>query len=252
MQISDIAAIVTGGASGLGAASARMLSEAGAKVTIIDANDTLGRDVAAAAGGLFVRADITREEEVDAALSLSEAAHGPARILVNCAGIAPAEKAVGRDGVPLSIEAYRKVVEINLVGTFAVLSKFAARAIAMPCDDDERAVIVNTASIAAFDGQIGHAAYSASKAGIAGMTLPLAREFARSRIRVMTIAPGLFETPILAGIAEAASAAAKHVQHPARMGGAAEFSGLVREIIQNPMLNGECIRIDGAVRLPPR
>ncbi len=251
MRIDGIAAIVTGGASGLGAGTARMLAEAGAGVAVLDRDEAEGEAVAAAIGGVFARTDVTSESEVEAALALAEAAHGPARILVNCAGIAPAMKAVGRDGAPLAIDAYRKVIDINLIGSFIMLSRFAARALAITCDDEERAVIVNTASIAAFDGQIGHAAYAASKAAIVGMALPLAREFARSRMRVMTVAPGLFETPILSGIAAAAAAAA-HVQNPPRMGVPEEFARLVREIVLNPMLNGECIRLDGAVRLPPR
>ncbi|QUT05784.1 SDR family NAD(P)-dependent oxidoreductase [Sphingobium phenoxybenzoativorans] len=252
MQIEGMAAVVTGAASGLGAAVAEMLLAGGARVAMLDINGDQGDALSSRMGGLFLPTDVTEEKQIIAALDAAEAAHGPARILVNCAGVAPALKAVSRDGDPLSLESYRRVIDINLIGTFSMLSHFAARAMAISDEDAERAVIINTASIAAFDGQIGHAAYSASKAGIVGMTLPLAREFARARIRVMTVAPGLFETPILAGIAEAASAAARHVQHPARMGAPAEFAALVREIIANPMLNGDCIRIDGAVRLPPR
>lgn len=247
-----MAALVTGGASGLGAATAKMLSQAGAKVTLLDMDEERGSEVARAIDGKFVRTDITNEEAVEKALDQAETAHGTARILVNCAGVAPAMKAVSREGVPLATDSYRKIIEINLVGAFTTLAKFAARVIAMKCEDHERGVIINTASIAAFDGQIGHAAYSASKAGLVGMSLPLAREFARSHIRVMAIAPGLFETPILSGIAEAAAQAARHVQYPDRMGMPEEFARLVREIIGNPMLNGECIRVDGAVRLPPR
>ncbi|MGZ3264329.1 MAG: SDR family NAD(P)-dependent oxidoreductase [Croceibacterium sp.] len=252
MNIQGMPAIVTGGASGLGAETARMLAQAGAHVAIFDMNAAAGAELAASIGGLFVRADVTDEVNIAAALDAAQARHGTARILVNCAGIAPAFKAVDRHNVATSAQAFRKVIEINLIGTFTVSAQFAARAMELDCKDDERAVIVNTASIAAFDGQIGHAAYSGSKAGIVGLSLPLAREFARSRIRVMAIAPGLFETPILAGISEAAAAAARHVQYPARMGDPAEFASLVAEIVRNPMLNGECIRIDGAVRLPPR
>ncbi|WP_336965226.1 SDR family NAD(P)-dependent oxidoreductase [Sphingobium aquiterrae] len=252
MRIEGMAAIVTGGASGLGAATARMLSEAGAKVALLDLNEPLGTALAASIDGLFLPTDIRDEAAIEQALDAAAARHGTARILVNCAGVAPAMKAVGRDHVALATDAYRKVIEINLIGTFTMSAKFAARAMAMECYEHERAVIVNTASIAAFDGQIGHAAYAASKAGIVGMTLPLAREFARNHIRVMTIAPGLFETPILSGISEAAAAAARHVQFPDRMGLPEEFASIVREIVGNPMLNGECIRIDGAVRLPPR
>jgi NAD(P)-dependent dehydrogenase (short-subunit alcohol dehydrogenase family) len=252
MKIDGMAALVTGGASGLGHAAARMLAAAGARVAVLDMSEVQGVEVAESIGGLFVRTDVTSENEVEAALDQAEAAHGTARILVNCAGIAPALKAVSRNGEPLATDTYRKVIEINLIGSFTTLTRFAARAMAMDCDEDERAVIVNTASIAAFDGQIGHAAYSASKAGLVGMSLPLAREFARARIRVMAIAPGLFETPILSGIAEAAAAAARHVQHPDRMGMPDEFASMLKEIIRNPMLNGECVRIDGAVRLPPR
>lgn len=252
MLVDGVPAIVTGGGSGLGAATVHMLVERGARVTIVDMNEEAGAALAKETGALFCKCDVSREEDVDRALDMGQQAHGVARILVNCAGIAPAAKAVSRDLVPQPIDQYRRVIEINLVGSFIMLSRFAARAMTIDPAEEDRAVIINTASIAAFDGQIGHAAYSSSKAGLVGMTLPLAREFAPARIRVMTIAPGIFETPILVEIAAAAEALAGKLLHPKRMGRAPEFAGLVETIIGNSMLNGECIRLDGAVRLPPR
>lgn len=254
MQIRDIPAIVTGGASGLGGATAARLAAAGAKVTILDLNAELGEAHAAAIGGLFRKADVTDEDAVVRALDEAEAINGKARILVNCAGIGPPAKVIGRDGKALPLGEFAKIVTINLVGTFNVLSKFAERLQpAGPLDGGERGVIVNTASVAAYDGQIGQPAYAASKAGIVGMTLPIAREFARSGIRVMTIAPGIFLTPLLASLPqEAQDSLGAQVPFPSRLGLPDEYAQLVESIVTNPMLNGETIRLDGAIRMAPR
>lgn len=250
MQIDGIAAIVTGGASGLGAATAKALSEKGAKVTIFDLNEDAGNAHAEAIGGRFAAVDVTDERSVTEALDAAQQAHGVSRILVNCAGVAPAKKAVGKEFVPHDMESFRKAVEINLVGTFLTCSRFAARLQQAEPVGEERGVIVNTASVAAFDGQIGQPAYAASKAGVAGMTLPLAREFAREMIRVMTIAPGIFWTPMLEGLPPAAQESlGKMVPHPARLGKPEEYADLVLAITGNPMLNGEVIRLDGAIRM---
>lgn len=255
MQISGVAAIVTGGASGLGGATAAMLAAQGAKVAILDLDSEQGEDRAREIGGHFVRVDVTSEEEVSAALEQAEARHGVARILVNCAGIAPPAKVLDRQGHPLELAAFARIVNINLVGTFNVLSKFAARLARAEAlgEDGERGVIVNTASVAAFEGQIGQAAYAASKAGVAGMGLPIAREFARSGIRVMTIAPGIFWTPMLASLpAEAQVSLGQQVPFPSRLGKPEEYAMLVHGIVTNPMLNGEVIRLDGAIRMAPK
>ncbi len=251
MQIQDIAAVVTGGASGLGGATAARLAAAGAKVTLLDLNEELGETHAAKIGGLFRKVDVTDEAAVSQALDEAEAINGKARILVNCAGIGPPGKVVGRDGKALALDAFSKIVSINLIGTFNMLSKFAERLQpAEPLVGGERGVIVNTASVAAFDGQIGQPAYAASKAGIVGMTLPIAREFARSGIRVMTIAPGLFLTPLLASLPqEAQDSLGAQVPFPSRLGDPDEFARMVEAIVTNPMLNGETIRLDGAIRM---
>lgn len=253
MQIEGLSAIVTGGASGLGAATARALSAKGAKVTLFDLNEDEGKKVASEIGGLFVKVDVTDEANVDAALDEAAKAHGTARVLVNCAGVAPAKKAVGKEFVPHDMGAFRKAIEINLVGTFLVLSRFAARLQQDDAIGEERGVIVNTASVAAFDGQIGQPAYGASKAGVVGLCLPLAREFAREKIRVMTIAPGIFWTPMLEGLPEAAQESlGQQVPHPSRLGKPEEYAQLVESIVENPMLNGDVIRLDGAIRMAPR
>lgn len=254
MKIEGLAAIVTGGASGLGGATAERLAAAGAKVTIFDLNEEAGQSHAGRIGGRFHRVDVTSEAEVDAALAEAEAANGKARILVNCAGIAPPAKVIARDGSAMPLGDFAKLVNINLIGTFNVLSKFAARLHdAETVGDEERGVIVNTASVAAFEGQIGQAAYSASKGGVAGMCLPIAREFARYGIRVMTIAPGIFWTPMLAGLPqEAQDSLGKQVPFPNRLGKPEEYALMVEQIVANPMLNGETIRLDGAIRMAPR
>lgn len=253
MDIHDHAAIVTGGASGLGEATARRLATAGAKVTIFDLNADLGEALAEAIGGHFAKVDICDEAAVSEALEQAEHLHGKARILVNCAGIGPPAKVIARDGSAQPLADFSRIVNINLLGTFNVLSKFAARLAQADPVGEERGVIVNTASVAAFDGQIGQAAYAASKSGIAGMTLPVARELARYSIRVMTIAPGLFLTPLLMTLPqEALDSLGSQVPFPSRLGHPDEFAMMAEAIIRNPMLNGETIRLDGGVRMAPK
>lgn len=250
MNIEGLAAIVTGSASGLGAATARLLAARGARVTLFDLNTEAGGAIAAEIGGQFAQVNVTDEESVAAGLDAAERAHGTARLLVNCAGVAPAIKAVGREFVPHPIDSFRKAIEINLVGTFLVASRFAARLQQMDAIGEERGVIINTASVAAFEGQIGQAAYAASKGGVVGLILPLAREFAQWKIRVVGIAPGIFWTPMLAGLPEAAQESlGKQVPHPSRLGRPEEYAQLVESIMVNPMLNGTTIRLDGAIRM---
>ena len=253
MEIGNAAAIVTGGASGLGGATAATLAARGAKVTLFDRDAAAGTAHATAIGGRFAQVDVTDDAAIDAALAEAEAAHGVARILVNCAGIAPAIKTVGKDNVPHPLAAFRQAIEVNLVGSFAVIARFAARLAAADPIGEERGVIVNTASVAAYDGQIGQAAYAASKGGVVGMTLPIARDLAQHRIRVMTIAPGIFLTPMLMGLPPAAQESlGTQVPHPSRLGRPEEYAALVETIVTNPMLNGEVIRLDGAIRMAPR
>lgn len=253
MQLENVAAIVTGGASGLGAATARMLAANGAKVAILDLNAALGEGLAADIGGRFFSVDVADDGAVLTAVEAAEAAHGVARVLVNCAGVGPPAKTVDREGQPHPLDAFRKVIEINLVGTFNAISKVAARLSLAESNGEERGVIVNTASVAAFDGQVGQAAYSASKGGIVGMTLPIARDLAQFGIRVVTIAPGLFLTPLLQGLPEAArESLGRQVPFPSRLGQPEEFALMVESIVANPMLNGETIRLDGAIRMAPR
>lgn len=253
MEIKGIAAIVTGGASGLGGATAEMLAAAGAKVAIFDLNEEVGAAHAAKIGGKFFKVNVTDDASVADAIAQAEAAHGVARALVNCAGIAIAVKTVGKEGQPHALDAFRKVLEVNLLGTFNTISKFAARLSQAEPLGEERGVIVNTASVAAYDGQIGQAAYSASKGGVVGMTLPIARDLSQFGIRVMTIAPGIFWTPMLAGLPPAAQESlGKQVPFPSRLGKPEEYALLVKSILDNPMLNGETIRLDGAIRMAPR
>jgi NAD(P)-dependent dehydrogenase (short-subunit alcohol dehydrogenase family) len=253
MQLENVAAIVTGGASGLGAATARMLAANGARVAIFDLNAALGEDLAADIRGRFFGVNVADDGAVLAAVEAAEVAHGVARVLVNCAGVGPPAKTVDREGQPHPLDAFRKVVEINLVGTFNVISKVAARLSSAALDGEERGVIINTASVAAFDGQVGQAAYSASKGGIVAMTLPVARDLAQFGIRVVTIAPGLFLTPLLQGLPEAArESLGRQVPFPSRLGQPEEFALMVESIVVNPMLNGETIRLDGAIRMAPR
>ena len=252
MDIQGVAAIVTGGASGLGEATARMLAGRGARVALFDLNEELGTRLASEIGGRFVNVDVANEAAVTDAIATAEQAHGTARILVNCAGIGPPGKAVSR-GNALPLDAFRKIVEINLIGTFNVTAQVAARMLTAPPLGEERGLIVNTSSVAAFDGQIGQPAYAASKGGIASLTLPLAREFADKAIRVMTIAPGLFLTPLLMSLPEEArESLGRQAPFPNRLGLPEEYARLVGSIIDNPMLNGEVIRLDGAIRMTPR
>lgn len=251
MDINGVGAIVTGGASGLGGATAARLARAGARVTIFDLNAELGEAHARAIGARFAQVNVTDEAGVAHAIAEAEALNGKARILANCAGIGPPAKVINRDGQAIPLADFSKILTVNLVGSFNVLSKFAARIFdAETVGVEERGVIINTASVAAFDGQIGQAAYSASKAGIVGMTLPIAREFARYGIRVMTIAPGIFMTPLLATLPqEAQDSLGRQVPFPTRLGQPDEFALMVEQIIANPMLNGEVIRLDGAIRM---
>ncbi len=253
MQIKDIGAIVTGGASGLGGATAERLAKAGAKVVIFDRNAELAAAHAKAIGGHAIAVDVTDEEAVASAIDKADGLVGKARILVNCAGIGPPAKVIDRNGNVLPLAEFKKIIEVNLIGTFNVLSKFVGRLHAADVGGEERGVIVNTASVAAFDGQIGQAAYAASKSGIVGMTLPLAREFARYGIRVATIAPGIFLTPLLATLpADVQASLGAQVPFPSRLGQPDEFAQLVEAIVTNPMLNGEVIRLDGAIRMSPK
>lgn len=250
MKIEGLAAIVTGGASGLGAATAEMLAARGAKVTLFDLNAEQGAAKAKAIGGHFISVNVADEASVENGIAEAEARHGKARILVNCAGIAPPAKVIGRDGKAIPLNDFAKIVNVNLIGTFNMLSKFAARIFDSEPVGEERGVIVNTASVAAFEGQIGQAGYSASKSGVIGMALPIAREFARYGIRVMTIAPGIFLTPMLASLPQdAQDSLGKQVPFPSRLGKPEEYALMVESIIANPMLNAEVIRLDGAIRM---
>lgn len=252
---SSIAAIVTGGASGLGEATARALAEQGVRVAILDRDAERGQMVAGEIGGTFASVDVSDAASVAAALQVARAAHGQERICVNCAGIAWAIKTVDRDGNPHDADAFTKTIGVNLIGSFNVASQSAAGMMtADPMGDDgERGLIVNTASVAAYDGQIGQIAYSASKGGIVGMTLPMARDLSRSGIRVNAIAPGLFLTPMLQGLPqEAQDSLGAQVPFPARLGKPAEYAALVGHMAQNAMLNGEVVRLDGAIRMAPR
>ncbi|MGV9193879.1 SDR family NAD(P)-dependent oxidoreductase [Microbacterium sp. MC2] len=253
MEIAGASALVTGGASGLGAATARRLAAAGAHVTIVDLPSSAGAEIAAELGGTFAPADVTDPDQVAAAVAAA-GEHGPLRVVINCAGIAPPAKVLDRDGTPSSLADFEKVVRVNLMGTFNVIGQ-AAAAIAKtePTASGDRGVIVNTASVAAFDGQIGQAAYSSSKGGVHAMTLPIARELARHAIRVCTIAPGIMQTPMLAGLPEAAQASlGQQVPYPARVGRPDEYANLAMQIIDNGYLNGETIRLDGAIRMAPK
>lgn len=253
MHFEGVSAVVTGGASGLGAATGELLARRGAKVTLLDLNKDLGTAKAQQIGGQFIAVNVTDDAAADAALAEAAVKHGPARILVNCAGIGPPQKTVGKGGVPHALADFRRVIEVNLIGTFNMISKFAARASALDPLGEERGVIINTASVAAFEGQIGQAAYSASKGGVVGMTLPIARDLSQFGIRVVTIAPGLFMTPLLAGLPPAAQESlGKQVPFPSRLGQPEEYAQLVEAIVANPMLNGETIRLDGAIRMAPR
>ncbi|HXB55134.1 MAG TPA: 3-hydroxyacyl-CoA dehydrogenase [Vicinamibacteria bacterium] len=255
MKIAGSTFLVTGGASGLGGATARMLAGAGGNVVILDVNAETGERTARELGGkaAFVPTDVTREEDVQKAVGTAVERFGGLQGVVNAAGIATAEKVLGKNG-PHPLQLFERTIRINLIGTFNVIRlAAAAMAAGSPNPAGERGVIVNTASAAAFEGQIGQAAYSASKGGIVGMTLPIARELARSGIRVVTIAPGIFDTPLLAGLPEAARVSlGQQVPFPSRLGRPDEYAALVRHIVENEMLNGEVIRLDGALRMAPK
>jgi NAD(P)-dependent dehydrogenase (short-subunit alcohol dehydrogenase family) len=261
MQLSkDIAAVVSGGASGLGAATARALAAKGVKVALLDLNSGLGEPLAKELGGVFVQGDVTNEASVDAALAAARKAHGQERILVNCAGIGIAKRITSRNKEtgtfdPHDLASFAKVIQINLIGTFLMMSKAAAgMQAAQPLNaDGERGVMVCTSSVAAQDGQIGQVAYAASKGGVYSMTLPVARDLAQNGIRVCTILPGLFLTPMFDNLSEEARRSlAASVPFPARLGSPTEYAALAVHICENPMLNGECIRLDGALRMAPR
>lgn len=256
----NVSALVTGAASGLGAATARMLAQKGVKVAVLDLQDEKGEAVAQEIGGVFARCDVTDEASVDAAIATARSAHGVERLLINCAGVAPGKRMMKTDRetgarAPHDVASFTRAVEINLIGTFRMITKSAvAMADLEPVNEDgERGVIVCTSSVAAQDGQIGQAAYAASKAGVQGMTLPIARDLAREGIRVATILPGLFETPMFGGLPDDAKASlAASVPFPSRLGRPDEYASVVREICENSMVNGESIRLDGAIRLAPR
>ena len=254
MQIDGHGALVTGGGSGMGAATARYLAARGAKVTVLDLDAAAAEAVAREIGGLAQVCDVSDAHAVESAVAAARDRHGPARLLVNCAGIAPAGRVVGREG-PLPLDAFSRVIDVNLIGSFNTMRVAAADMTALePVNETgERGVIVHTASVAAFEGQIGQAAYSASKGGIVAMTLPAARELARYGVRVMTVAPGLMSTPMLQGLPEEVQRSlAAQVPFPTRLGDAGEFASLVGHIIENQMLNGEVIRLDGAIRMQPK
>lgn len=253
MDISGQAAIVTGGGSGLGAATARRLAAAGAKVAVLDINPDAARAVAAEIGGIAVACDVADPEGAAAALAQAREKHGAARVLASVAGIGTAKRIVGKSG-PQPLADFERVVRVNLLGSFNMLRLAAADMTGLaPLEDGERGAVVQTASVAAFDGQVGQAAYAASKGGIVAMTLPAARELAQLGIRVVTIAPGLFLTPLLAELpADVQAGLAAAIPFPKRLGRPEEFAALVLHCVENPMLNGEVIRLDGALRLPPR
>ena len=254
MQIQGQAALVTGGGSGLGEAVARALAAAGAKVAVLDVNEAGAQRVASDVGGLGLRCDITDAASATAALAAAAAAHGPARILMNIAGIGTAKRIIDKQGQPAPLEDFERVIRVNLIGSYNMARLYAAQAAALPAlADGERGVIVNTASVAAFDGQVGQEAYAASKGGIVGMTLPLARDLAQFGIRVMTVAPGLFHTPLMAQLpTEVQQSLAASIPFPKRLGQPDEFAALCCHIVGNVHLNGEVIRLDGALRMAPR
>ncbi len=253
-NIDQLSAVITGGASGLGAAVATLLASKGAKVALLDMNAETGEALATKLGGVFCQADVSDQASVADALSKARAAHGQERICVNCAGIAPAAKTVSR-GVAHDLALFQKVINVNLVGTFNVSSQSAlgmSNAKALN-DDNERGVIINTASVAAFEGQIGQVAYGASKGGVAAMTLPMARDLAKSGIRVLSVAPGIFKTPMVAAFSqEVQDSLAENIPFPSRLGAPEEFAALVCHMIENSFMNGETVRLDGATRMQPR
>jgi NAD(P)-dependent dehydrogenase (short-subunit alcohol dehydrogenase family) len=253
MKVQGLAAVVTGGGSGLGAATARLLAERGCKVAVLDINTAAAEASAARIGGIGIGCDVTSGPGGEAAMAAARSAHGVCRILVNCAGVGTAGRIVGRDG-PLALEAFERVIRVNLIGTFNMLRLAAAdMSAADPLEENERGVIINTASIAAYEGQVGQPAYAASKGGVAALTLPAARELARAGVRVVTIAPGVFHTPMVDGLpADVQASLAATVPFPPRLGRPDEYAALVAHIAENRFLNGEVIRLDGALRMQPR
>lgn len=254
MNIQGQAALVTGGASGLGEATARELARLGAKVAVLDVNKELAEKVAAEIGGVACQCDITSTDSVQAAVAQAAAKHGAARILMNIAGIGTAKRVVGKDGSPAPLEDFARVINVNLIGTYNMSRIFAAECARLaPLEDGERGVMMFTASVAAFDGQVGQQAYSASKGGLVGMTLPMARDLAQHGIRVCTVAPGLFATPLMKQLPEAVQQSlAASIPFPPRLGKPEEFAQLACHIVTNTHLNGEVIRLDGALRMAPR
>lgn len=253
MDLAGKPVIVTGGGSGLGAATAERLAATGARVGLVDLDREAAERMAARIGGMALPGDVASEEAMMAALARARAAHGPCRVLVNCAGIGTAKRVVGRDG-PMPLAEFERVIRVNLVGSFNMLRLAGAEMATLdPLEDGERGVIISTASVAAFEGQVGQAAYSASKGGIAAMTLPVARELAGFGIRVLTIAPGLFLTPMIRTLPEEVQKSlGESIPFPRRLGGAEEYASLVAHMVENRFLNGEIVRLDGALRLPPR
>ncbi len=252
MRISGAAAIVTGGGSGLGRATAEALAERGARVAVFDLNPGAAEEAAKKVGGLALVGDVADEASASAAIARAEAAHGPARILVNCAGIGTATRVVGRDG-PHPLRDFERVIRVNLIGSFNMIRLVAGAMGNLEPVDGERGVVISTASVAAYEGQIGQAAYSASKGGVVAMTLPIARELARMGVRVNAIAPGIFMTPMLAGLPQTAQdSLGAAVPFPARLGQPAEYAALAVHIVENGYINGETIRIDGALRMAPK
>jgi len=254
MEVENISVIISGGASGMGAAVARFLAARGMKIAILDIDNSSGEKIAKKINGLYISCDITHKEKTQQALQECEAQQGTARVCINCAGIAPSKRMIGKEGL-LPLEEFRRVIDIDLIGTFNLMQLAAANMMKLDTvnDSGERGVIINTASIAAYEGQIGQTAYSAAKAGVVGLTLPAARELASSGIRVMTIAPGLVDTSLFEKIStEARLALMNSVPFPKRLARPEEFASLVLHIIQNPMLNGETIRLDGALRMAPK
>ena len=254
MQIQGQAALVTGGASGLGEATARELARLGAKVAVLDVNLELAQKVASEIGGIACQCDITNTESVQAALAKASAAHGPARLMMNIAGIGTAKRVVGKDGQAAALEDFARVINVNLVGAYNISRLFAAECAKLaPLEDGARGVMLFTASVAAFDGQVGQQAYSASKGGLVSMTLPMARDLAQHGIRVCTIAPGLFATPLMRTLPEPVQQSlAASIPFPSRLGKPEEFAQLACHIVSNDHLNGEVIRLDGALRMAPR
>ena len=256
MEIKDKVAIITGGGSGLGKATAEILVKNGAKVALLDIAEDTGEKTASELGdsAIFVKTDVTSEESVQAAIDKTIDSFEKIHFVINCAGIGTPAKVIGKDGNPVSLEYFNRIIQVNLVGTFNVTRLAVVKMVKNePNEDGERGVVVNTASVAAFEGQIGQTAYSASKGGVVGMTLPMAREFAEYGIRVLTIAPGIFDTPMLAGLPEKVrQSLGQMVPFPKRLGKPVEYAMLVKHIIENPVLNGETIRLDGAIRMTPK